>query len=127
MPIIKVSSIDLKQNALLEPAWYPAKIVKFEVAPNKDKDALNYIPTVELPGGKQIEHFGFSSKKPGMLEPVMLAIGMKISREESYDINTDDFVGKHIKVHIFNDTYQGRLSNKIDDWASADKDTSPAF
>lgn len=127
MPIIKVSSTDLKQNELLEPAWYPATLLELKVEPNKEKSALNYIPVVELPGGKQIEHFGFSSKKPGMLEPVMIAVGIQVDRSKDYDLNTDDFAKKKIKVHIYNDTYQGRLSNKIDDWASADKDTSPAF
>lgn len=123
MPIIKMNASDMMKGQPIAPGWYKAKIVKFEAKPSKAGDSMNFIPTLELEDKfkTELDHY-FSQKAIGTFTPFVAAargipmqqlIDEAAESGEEMEIDTDEFLGKQLQVEVVNDTYEGRLTNKM--------------
>lgn len=126
--IINISAADLMKNELTKPDWYLATIRGLESGKTTDGTSINYVFKVVLEAtGKEMDA-RFNSKALGFFEPFIEAVtGEKTDRTKPIRLDSDDYIGKKLKVKVINDTYNGRLVDKVDGYAHATKDTSQAF
>lgn len=127
MPIISLSQSDLAKGQPITPGWYKAEIISFVTkSPKSSNDSVNYVPTFKISDRyeTELEHF-FNSKAPGMMTPFIAAVEGKSQKEildtpGGYVLDTDTYVGKKLQVEVFNDTFEGRLTNKIKGFLAID-------
>ena len=116
MPVINLTAADIAKSKNIEAGWYPAKIVKVnDIKPSKDKASMNIPIDFEIKNqaaeGKQIT-VTFNSKAIGMITPLLKAVnGVE---PEPGQINVDTLQGQEVDVHVIQETFEGRLINKID-------------
>jgi hypothetical protein len=133
MPVIQYSKRDLLRDKLVEPAWYTVHINTIgEWTPSKDKQSQNMVVegTIVRNADNGSEEFkdvpiggmgawGFNTKALGF------SLGLTKAVAEQLGINADDIgpdtkieykhlEGKYVDVFIINDTYEGRMKNKVD-------------
>jgi hypothetical protein len=116
MPIIKLTPSDILKGKLIDAGWYGAKIVKVaeDWVPSSDKQSTNLAITFEIlgTGGKELDVI-VNSKGLGFVAPLISAIENKEIKPEAMEIDTSKWTGKMVDVQVIQDTYQGRLNNKI--------------
>ena len=125
MPVIKVTSEELKRAIKLQPAWYRALIRECKVELTKDRSGTNYnfylLIDDKSKSGKEFRHTINENAKSG-LGPIFEAAcseegkPYKVNPEEEHEFDTDDVAGKHVKIKIENEIYQGNPVNKIKGW-----------
>ncbi len=122
MPIIEFSEQDIKRGTLVTPAWYLMRIETIGEAPSKNKEnpSTNYpVEGVILKNATDgSEEFAgvpitwnFNSKAKGFITPFLEAFGVTPEAGKRFDLNSA--IGKELQVYVENDTYDGRLINKV--------------
>lgn len=120
MPIIGFSDRDILRGKVITPGWYRVSIGGVGENPSKDGGSTNY--PVEATVIKNAEDgsidfagtpidWNFNSKAIGFAVGYLTALGYEVASGKRFDLaNT---AGKEIEVFIENDTYQGRLVNRV--------------
>lgn len=118
MTMINIGAEDVLRSKIMKPEWYEAVVKECRVEENKAKDANNYVTEFliaqEPYKGVPITVW-FSEKAPGFMIPFIIALGGKID-EKGGQFDPSKFANKPIRVHVVNDNYMGRLTNKIDNY-----------
>lgn len=133
MPIVQYSKRDLLRDKLVTPSWYTVMIDTIgEWTPSKDKQSNNMIVegTILRDAENGSEEFkdvpiggmgawSFNTKalgfSLGLLKAVAPQLGINpedITPETKFDFK--HLEGKIVDVHVINDSYEGRLKNKVD-------------
>jgi hypothetical protein len=116
----QVTPQDVKRSKIVRPGWYLAKVTKVALGDAKDGQSKNIVIDLE---GQEGEVLGvpfktwISEKAPGLAVPVIKAFGGKVTEEEGSDFDFESCLGKTVRIEIITDKYQGRPTNKINDWA----------
>lgn len=119
--LLKLTQADLMKGQPIMPRWYEAEVTKVEHKTSKDGASLNYIYTFRVPAAKnaEIDNY-FNSKAPGMMAPFIAAVQKKTLAEiivgmegGTLDFDTESLVGKKLQIEVKNESYEGRLTNKI--------------
>ena len=120
---ITITKADLLRGETINPGWYKAVIISFVAKPPKTGagESMNYVPTFKLPDLDDRElPFTFNSKAIGRMGPMIAAVRDKplteiVAQMESgaLDFDSDEAIGKQLYIHIVNEPYEGRLTNKI--------------
>ena len=116
----QVTPQDVKRSKIVRPGWYLAKVTKVALEDAKDGQSKNIVIDLE---GMESDVMGvpfktwISEKAPGLAVPVIKAFGGKVTEEEGSDFDFDTIVGKTVRIEIITDKWQGRPTNKINDWA----------
>ena len=124
MTIISFSDSDLLRNKVVEPAWYTLDIQGHRTwTPTKDgqsnnchfdavieKNAEN--GSTDFSGVPIMLQFNDKPAAKGFIEGFLRGWVWTFSRKARYDLNSA--VGKKIEAFVGNDTYNGRLVNKVD-------------
>lgn len=120
MPPVSFTEKDLLRGKVVDPAWYIMQIEEVGEAPSKDGQSTNYPVSgvivknadngSEEFAGVPIE-WNFNSKAMGFAVGFLQAFGIDVKPNVRYDLGAA--AGKRIVVHVENDTYQGRLVNRI--------------
>mgnify|MGYP001574114060 CR=1 FL=1 len=154
MPLLGVTPADLLRNQPVEPGWYKCVYQKGILEMAKDKLSMNLTTTftLEEPEGKEIT-FWPNSKAIGMTQGMIEAILCKtFTVEDRFEMEDKEYIyafncpedrpgivelilkndkivlnGKKLQIKLVNDIYQGRITNKIDGYASYRADTQPPF
>lgn len=133
MPKVGFTKKDLLRDKLVTPAWYRVMIDQVgEWQPSKDKQSQNMTidGTIVFNAENGSEEFqgipiggmgvwNFNTKATGF------ALGLAKAMAEQCGYNADEitpetqiefkhFEGKFVDVFIINDTYEGRMKNKVD-------------
>lgn len=123
MTVISFSDSDLLRNRVVEPAWYVLDIQEHRTwSPTKDGQSNNcHFETVILKNadngsddysGVPITlQFNDKPKARGFIEGFLRGLGVEVSANTRYDLNSA--VGKKIEAFVENDTYNGRLINRV--------------
>lgn len=122
MPVIEFSEQDIKRGTLVTPAWYLMRVETIGEAPSKNKEnpSTNYpVDAIILKNSTDgSEEFvgvpiswNFNSKAKGFITPFLEAFGVKPEAGKRIELNSA--VGKELQVYVENDTYDGRLINKV--------------
>lgn len=117
-----VSSEEAAKNKLAQPGWHPIEIIDYEEAMNKNGDAMNAILTFRIFSGefKGVEKkVWFSEKAPGMMAPLLEALGVKTNADGSLsaDLNKQTLVGKKVQGNFIRGSYNNRPTNEINEYA----------
>jgi hypothetical protein len=118
----QVTPQDVKRSKSVRPGWYLAKVTKVELADAKDGQSKNIVLDLE---GLEGEANGVpfktwvSEKAPGLAVPIIKAFGGQVSEESGAEFDFESCLHQQVRIEIITDTYQGRKTNKINDWAPA--------
>lgn len=123
MPVISFSQRDLLRGKIITPAWYRVKIEAVGEAPAKQSEkgpSTNYpVEATILFNGDNgsVEFTGcpvdwnFNSKAIGFAVGFLQAFGVEVTPGTRFDLKSAE--GKEVDVFVENDTYQGRLVNRV--------------
>jgi hypothetical protein len=120
MPVVSFSDKDLLRGKVVEPAWYVMHIESVGEAPSKDGGSTNY--PVEGVIVKNADNgsedfkgvpidWNFNSKAIGFAVGFLQAFGVDVKSGARFDLN--NAAGKQLEVFVENDTYQGRMVNRV--------------
>jgi hypothetical protein len=120
VPIISFSEKDLLRGKIVEPAWYVVTINAVGEAPSKAGDSTNYpvegVIVKNADNGSE-EFAGvpldwmFNNKAISFAAGFLMAFGVDVKSGARFDLN--NAVGKQIEVFVENDTWQGRMLNRV--------------
>src|SRR6187402_2411084 len=120
VPIISFSDRDMLQGKIVEPAWYVMTINSVGEAPSKDGGSTNYpvegviVRNAET-GGEEYAGvpliWNFNSKAIGFAAGFLKAFGVDVKAGERFELASA--AGKTLEVFVENDTWQGRLVNRV--------------
>lgn len=121
MPVISVTQKDLLRSKVIKPAWYRAKVERVGEQPAKTDGSTTYpVEAVITQDGdfKGVPlNWTFSEKAPGFAIKFIEACGGKIGPEGGkFDLGKA--AGKELKVYVDNELYEGRMVNRVKDYAS---------
>lgn len=120
MPKIRFSESDLSRNRIVEPAWYLMTINSIGEAPSKDGGSTNYPvdATIIRNADNGSEDFkgvtliwNFNSKAIGFAQGFLACFGVDAKLNTDYELSSAE--GKQIEVFVENDTWQGRIVNRV--------------
>ena len=120
MPTIEFGKRDLLRGKVVDPAWYRVRIENVSEAISKDGKSTNYPveATILFNGDTGNTDFQmvpldwmFNSKAVGFAVGFLAAFG--VTAEVGKRFNLDNAIGKELDVFVENDTYQGRMVNRV--------------
>lgn len=120
MPVVQFSDKDLLRGKTVAPAWYRVHIDSLGEAPSKDGGSTNYPveATIKFNSDNGSDEFvnvpldwNFNSKAIGFAVGFLQAFGVEVSSGKRFDLGSA--VGKDVDVYVENDTFQGRLVNRV--------------
>lgn len=120
MPIIQFGDRDLLRGKVVDPAWYVVNIDNVGEGPSKDGGSTNY--PVEGTIVKNADSgdttfanvpldWNFNSKAIGFAVGFLQAFGVDVKSGARFDLA--NAVGKQIEIFVENDTWQGRMVNRV--------------
>jgi len=121
--IISFTDSDLQRNRVVEPAYYVLSIEGHRTwTPTKDGQSNNCHMdciieknadngSTDFSGVPIILQFNDKPGAKGFIEGFLRAMGVDIQANTRYDLQSA--VGKKIEAFVENDTYNGRLVNKV--------------
>lgn len=123
MPIIQFGERDLLRGKVVDPAWYRMRIESVGEAPAKQSEKG---PSTNYPvegtiicnadngdttfAGVPVD-WNFNSKAISFAVGFLQAFGVEIKAGTRFDLNAAS--GKELEVFVENDTYQGRMVNRV--------------
>ena len=120
MPMIQFSDRDLLRGKIVEPGWYLVSIDNIGEAPSKDGNSTNYpvegkiIKNAET-GSEEFTgvplDWNFNSKAIGFAVGFLSAFGVDVKAGARFDLA--NAVGRTLEVFVENDTWQGRMVNRV--------------
>jgi hypothetical protein len=121
MPMVDFSDKDLLRSKIVPPAWYRVRIETTGEAPSSKGDSTNYLlegtilhdadtGNTDL-NGVPTPYWNFNSKAKGFMVGFFQALGVDIVAGQRYELKHAE--GKEIDVFIENDTWEGRVVNRI--------------
>lgn len=123
MPVVTFSHRDLMRGTVIEPAWYRVRIETVGEQPAKASDkgpSTNYPVegTILFNGDNGNTKFAgmpldwnFNSKAVGFAVGFLAGFGVEVKAGTRFDLKSAE--GKEIDIYVENDTYQGRLTNRV--------------
>lgn len=120
MPTIEYGQRDLLRGKVVEPAWYRMRIEGVGEAMSKDGGSTNYPVegTILFNGENGSTQFqgvpidwNFNSKAIGFSVGFLAAFGIEPQQGKRYELN--NAAGKELDVYVENDTWQGRVVNRV--------------
>lgn len=120
MPIVEFSEDDLKRGIVVTPAWYRMLILDVGEKPSKDGGSTNYPVEGKIVRNAEtgdttfqgvIITWNFNSKAMGFSRGFLEALGVSVEARKRYDLANAK--GMEIEVFVENDTYEGRIINRV--------------
>lgn len=123
MPVISFSDRDLLRGKIITPAWYRVRIDGVGESPAKQSEkgpSTNYPveATVMFNGDTGDTEFkgvpldwNFNSKAIGFAVGFLQSFGVDVKSGTRFDLKSAE--GREVDVFVENDTYQGRLVNRV--------------
>ena len=120
-PIIEFSERDILRSKVIQPGWYRVHIDSVGESLSKDGNSTNWPleGTVLFnadTGDKEFAgcpapYWNFNSKARGFMIGFFASLGVEVKKDSRFELN--NVAGKELDVFIENDTYEGRLVNRI--------------
>lgn len=120
MPMISFSEKDLLRGKVVEPAWYRVRIDEVGEAPSKDGGSTNYPVEATIlrnadNGGEEFANvpldWNFNSKAISFARGFLESFGVELKPNQRFDLAKAK--GLELDVFVENDTWQGRLINRV--------------
>jgi len=120
MPLIEFGQRDILRGTVVTPGWYRVRIENIGEALAKNQESTNYPVegTILHNGDNGDKEFAgvpldwnFNSKAIGFAVGFLKSFGLEVVPGKRFELNAA--AGKNIDVMIENDTYQGRMVNRV--------------
>jgi len=120
MPAITFNDRDLLRGKVVDPAWYRCRVDSVGEAPSKDGNSTNYTVegTILFNGDNGDVTFqnvpvdwNFNSKAVGFAVGFLQAFGVEVTAGKRFELKSAE--GKTLDVFVENDTWQGRMVNRV--------------
>lgn len=122
MPVIEFSDQDILRSKLVTPGWYLVRIASIGESPSKNKEnpSINYpveaiIIKNAVDGSEEFAGvpitWNFNSRAKSFIIPFLAAFDVQAEGGKRFDLNSA--VDKTLQVMVENDTFDGRLINKV--------------
>lgn len=123
MPVVSFSNRDLLRGRLVTPGWYRVRVESVGEAPAKASEkgpSTNYPVegTILFNGETGDTEFkdvpvdwNFNSKAVGFAVGFLQAFGVEVKADTRFDLKSAE--GRELDIFVENDTYQGRMVNRI--------------
>jgi hypothetical protein len=126
MPIVSFSARDLLRGKTVTPAWYRVRIEEVGEAPAKTDPNNPKPPSTNYPttgtilfngdtGDKEFANvpleWNFNSRAIGFAVGFLQAFGVDVKEGQRFDLKSAE--GGEIDIFVENDTYQGRMINRV--------------
>lgn len=123
-PVIQFGERDINRGKPVDPAWYRVRIESVGEAPAKE--APGKTPSTNYPvegtiirnadtGEETFSNvpldWNFNSKAIGFAVGFLQAFGVEVKANTRFDLKSAE--GRELDVYVENDTYQGRLVNRV--------------
>lgn len=119
MPALQYTKEDLLRGKKVDPGWYNVKVTGVKPYEAKSDGSQNWDVEMKIIGGPfegvPVKKT-FNEKAPGFAIRFAAAFGYKPSPDGG-EIDLEKTVGRSLKIYIKNDMYNGRPTNKIEDYA----------
>jgi len=118
----QVTPQDVKRSKIIRPGYYLCKVTDVKLESAKDGKSNNIVIDLEgLEGDALGVPFRYwdSEKAPGLAVPIIKAFGGAVSEDTGAEFDFSTIKGMQVRVEILTDKYEGRPTNKINDWAPA--------
>ena len=122
-PVVSFSDRDLLRGTVVTPDWYRVRIESVGEAPAKASEkgpSTNYPVEATIlfngnTGDRQFERvpldWNFNSKAIGFAVGFLQAFGVEVKAGTRFDLKSAE--GRELDVFVENDTYQGRVVNRV--------------
>ena len=134
MPTVEFGQRDILRGKTVEPAWYRVRIENIGEALSKDQGSTNFPVegTILFNGDTGSTRFqgvpldwNFNSKAIGFAVGFLAAFGVEVKPGKRFELGNAN--GKDLDVFVENDTWQGRVVNRVNHKYRAPKsDVTPA-
>jgi len=122
MPIVSFSDRDILRGKILTPSWYRVRIDSVGQAPSASGTSINFpmegtvlfdaeSGSTEFAGCPTPGGWNFNDKALGFAIGFLQALGQEVTPGKRFELKSAE--SKEIDVFIENDTYQGRVVNRI--------------
>lgn len=120
MPQVEFGQRDILRGKVVEPAWYRMRIENVGEALSKDGGSTNYPVegTILFNGDNGSTEFqgvpvdwNFNSKAIGFAVGFLGAFGVEVKPGKRFELSNAN--GKDLDVYVENDTWQGRMVNRV--------------
>lgn len=123
--IFQLSKKDLISGKVYDPGWYRVRIDKFSAAPSKNLDtpSTNYkyegtiLFNADTGDKGYADHpltWMFNSRAIGFTKGFLMGLGINENEiTEDKRFTFESALGKEIDIFVENDTYDGRLVNRV--------------
>lgn len=120
MPIITFNEKDLLRGKPVTPAWYRIRVDNVGEQLSKDQGSTNYPVegVIQFNADNGDKEFAgvpidwmFNSKAIGFAVGFLAAFGVDVKPNQRIELKSAE--GKELDVFVENDTYQGRIVNKV--------------
>lgn len=120
MPTIEFGQRDLLRGKVVEPAWYRVRVEGVGEALSKDGGSTNYPVEGTIlfngdTGSTQYQgvplDWMFNSKAIGFAVGFLSSFGVEVAPGKRFELN--NAAGKELDVFVENDTWQGRVVNRV--------------
>lgn len=122
--IINITEVDIKKAQPPKGGWMKAKLMSPATSePSSDKLSINYKFCFEVTEGSESGKWGYAqanSKAMGIIFLPMISALMDVRVDElkPEGIDMDKVYGKECYIKVNKDTYQGRETTKVEEFAS---------
>ena len=118
-PVIQFSEKDLLRGKVVLPGWYLVRIDAVGEAPSKDGGSTNFpVEGTIIRGEDGSSEFSgvpldwnFNSKAIGFAVGFLKGFGVDVKAGTRFDLKSAE--NKEILIFVENDTYQGRMVNRV--------------
>jgi len=119
-PVWQFSDRDMNRNKVVTPAWYRLRIDSIGEAPSSDGKSINFPVEATIirnadTGDDTFKNvpidWNFNSKAMGFGVTFLASFGVDVTANKRFDPTAA--VGKEIEVFVENDTWQGRVINRV--------------
>ena len=123
MPVISFSDRDLMRGKIITPGWYRVRVEAVGESPAKQSEkgpSTNYPveATILFNGDTGDTEFAgvpmdwnFNSKAIGFAVGFLTSFGVEVKSGTRFDLKSAE--GREVDVFVENDTWQGRLVNRV--------------
>lgn len=127
--IVQIRKADLMKNQPITPGWYKGKVVKIgktEASGDRIDQPIevNFEDPLLRQDDRTLEHTFYNALTKGIGFVVSFAAAIKrmpvktiadqLESGAAFDFDFEKCLGEDIQFKVINDTYQGRIVNKID-------------
>jgi len=121
-----MTATDIARGKVVEPGWYKLRIanIQSQQASDKAKNPGSDGVSVDFfiqdnPAYSTVplnRYFSLTEKARGFLKPFLVALGFTVPEEGGeWDLD-ESLIDRELMGYIKNDTYEGRLTNKVEDF-----------